>query len=74
MGATAALTNLFLALLNGIAASANVLFARYMGAAQEHSVKQLVSSSFISSISIGVLFAAGGNAFNLSIARANQLP
>ena len=52
VGATGALTNLFVSLLNGLSGGANVLFARYIGAKDDDSVKSLVWTSFISSILI----------------------
>lgn len=74
VGATAALTNLFNALLNGISAGANVLFARYIGADDKDSVKKLVSTSFISSIAIGILFAACGMIFTYPLLKLTNCP
>ena len=74
VGATGALTNLFVSLLNGLSGGANVLFARYIGADDEDSVKSLVWTSFISSIVIGGLFALGGMVFTYPLLRLTNCP
>ncbi len=74
VGATSSLTNIFLSLQNGIAAGANVLFARYIGANEERSVKLLVSTSLISSILIGVFFATSGILATQSLLELTNCP
>lgn len=60
VGCTSSLTNLIVSLFIGISAGANVLVARFYGAGQKNSLKEVVHTSVAISIIAGVILAVLG--------------
>lgn len=66
VGSTAILVTLFTGFLIGVSGGINVLVARSIGAREERSLQELVHSSAILSLAIGILIAALGLFFSRS--------